>query len=148
VDILVGFRDHLITSAPIAALIVARVYTPILPAKPTYPAVQLQLISDVDGLHLRGPNGLHTVRIQADAWATTRDGARALGRLIRQRVNGFAGNWIGDKSVSPATRLAVQLAQFVDGSERYADEINGGIVRHSGDYFVTFRDASEEVLIA
>lgn len=146
-DILVGFRDHLITCTPIAALVVARVYTPILPQKTVYPAIQVQLISDVDGLHLRGPIGLPTVRLQVDCWAATRDQVFTLGRLVRQRVNGFAGEWIGDKSTSPAGRLGIRLAEYVNGSERYEEDVNGGFCRHSGDYLVTYKDVSDQVLI-
>lgn len=144
-DIIVGIRSHLAGLSALSSLVpIARIYTPILEAKATYPAIQLQLISDVDDLHLRGTDNLPTDRIQVDTWAKTRDQAMMIGRLVRQRLNGFRGTWVGTGSPLPTTH--VQLIRYVEGSERFEPEINGGLCRHSADYKVTFRDSEEEML--
>jgi hypothetical protein len=146
VDIVTGVRRYLLGHASIAALVAQRIYTPILPQKVTFPAIQLQLISDIDALHLRGPIGLPTDRIQLDAWAMTRDSALGLGRLCRQRLNGFAGAWV-DASTSPEGRLVVQVIRWDDSGDRFEPDLYGGLCRHSSDYWATFRDLTDEVLI-
>lgn len=144
-DVITGLREHLLGCAEIAALVVARVHTPILPAKCVYPAVQLQLISNVDRPHLRGPGLLPIDRIQIDCWATTRDGAVQLGRLCRERCNGYQGQWYGDGSPAPTLRVCSML--YGESSERFEEEILGGLCRHTADYLLTSRDSEARVLI-
>lgn len=146
-DVMVGFRLHLIDNAAIAALVSGRVYTPILPQKVTYPAIQLQLISDVEGMHLRGPDGCSRSRVQVDCWALTRDAAFAVGRLCRQRLLGFSGTWTGDASTSPYGQLRIMLVELQHGSEQFEQEVMGGMCRQTADYFVHFKDPNEQVLI-
>jgi hypothetical protein len=137
---MVGLRRHLLDSAAIAARVTARVYTPILPQKVSYPAIQLQLISDVEDLQMRGPDGLTRVRIQVDSWAQTRDAAQSVGRLCVQRLNGFLGMWMGDPSTSPPLYFRVLGVALQSASEQFEQEVMGGICRHSADYFVHFKD--------
>jgi len=143
-DVLVATRAHLLGQAAIAALVVTRIFTPRIPEKVTYPAVLLTLVSDVDGHHLRGPNLVPTDRVQVDVWATTRDQVTLLGRLVRQRLNGFHGTWTG--TGSPAPTITVQAIRYEVGSERFEEEIGGGLCRQSADYFLTFRDSEEQML--
>ena len=145
-DVITACGAHLAGLSAITALVSTRIHTPVLPAKCTYPAIQLQLISDVEGSHLRGPDGLFKDRIQLDSWATTRDGAVVLGRLCRQRLNGFAGVWLG--TGSPVPEMRVQLIRYDVGAAQYIEEINHGLSRHVAEYEITFTDSEEELLIA
>ncbi len=144
-DLIAGVRLFLLDQAEIAALVVARVYTPILPQKVTMPAVQLQLIDDLDELHLRGPIETPIARVQVDAWAGTRDAAKALGRLCRQRLHGFKGVWTGTES--PPGTLTVSVIRYVDGSEHFEEDIQGGSCRHMADYRIRYKDSEDRVLI-
>lgn len=152
-DVIVGLRAFLGASATLTAVVpIARIYSPILEAKAFSsrtadegPAIQLQVISDLQGLHLRGPDGLFRDRIQIDSWARTRDRAVAVGRLVRQRLNGFQGVWTG--TGSPVPTLTVQGLFYIDGSERFDGEIGGGLVRHTADYRVFYKDSEEQVLL-
>lgn len=139
-DVLIGFRLHLLDNPSIASLVGPRIYTPILPQKVVFPAVQLQLISDIEGLHLRGPDGCGRSRVQVDAWALTRDAASSLGRLCRQRLNGFSGVWVGDTGTSPYGQLRIMLVELQIGSDEFAQEVMGGMCHHRADYFVHFKD--------
>ena len=145
-DVIVGLRAHLAAEATLTALVPAsRIYSPILEARATYPAIQLQIVSSTREAHLRGPNGEARDRIQIDVWAKTRDTAIAVGRLVRQLVNGYSGTWIG--SGSPAPTITVQ-GMFLDlGSEIFESEIAGGLVRQSADYRITYVDSEEQVLL-
>lgn len=144
-DVIEGVRGHLLAETSIASLVTARVYTPRLPERLTLPAVQLTLVSDVDDHHLRGPNGQPTSRVQVDAWAQTRDQAWALGRKCRQRLNGYQGVWV-DAS-SPQNSLHVKAIFYDSGSERFEEDIHGGLCRHSADYRLMYHDPDDEVLI-
>lgn len=152
-DVIAGLRAFLGASPAIAALVpLARVYSPILEASAFNsrttnegPAIQLQRISDTQGAHLRGPDRVFVDRIQVDAWARSRDRAVAVGRLCRQRLNGYQGMWTG--TGSPAPTLSVQRIALIDGSERFDGEIGGGLVRHSADYRIFYTDSEEQVLI-
>ena len=137
-----GLRRHLLDSGDIAAKVVARVYTPILPQKVTFPAIQLQLISDIEELQMRGPDGVTRVRVQIDSWALTRDAAQVVGRLVVQRLNGFLGYWVGDPSTSPPGYLRILGVALQGASEQFEQEVLGGMCRHSADYYIHFRDGS------
>jgi hypothetical protein len=145
-DIVVGARLHLLDLPAIVAVVAQRIYAPILPQKVTYPAIQLQLISDIERPHLRGPDGCPRVRLQVDCWALTRDAAASLGRLCRARLHGFAGTWTGDRSGSPASTLRILCVALDLAQEIFEAEVMGGMCRHSADYYVTFQDATETML--
>lgn len=152
-DVIVGLRAFLAAAPAIAAVVpVGRIYAPILEAKAFNsragddgPAIQLQIIGDLQGQHLRGPDGLFRDVIQVDSWARTRDRANTLGRLVRQRLNGFKGVWTATGSPTPT--LTVQGIFFVEARELFDGEIGGGLVRHSADYRIVYRDSEEQVLI-
>jgi hypothetical protein len=88
-----ALRAHLLADTSIAALVGARIYPRKLPATVTMPSIVLTKISEVRYGSLRGPASLARPRVQVDSWATTQDGAVALGTLCRQRLEGYSGTW-------------------------------------------------------
>jgi hypothetical protein len=71
-------RTRLLAVSAVTALVSSRVYAGILAQKVTLPAIALQIVSDVEESHLRGPSGLKQVRVQVHAVAVDRSGAVAL----------------------------------------------------------------------
>jgi len=128
-----GLRTHLLGDASIAALVVARVYPLRLPQKPQMPAIVITRISGVRFGSLRGQASLARPRFQVDAWASTHDGATALGTLCRRRLEGYNGVW--SDGGSPAVAMNVSVV-FESEMDLFEEEINGGLCRHSADYFI------------
>lgn len=123
------------TSA-VAALVSARIYLLKLPSKVTYPAIRVQLISDREPKHLRGPIGLHEDRVQIDAYeAETATDPYGSAGSVAEAVNAalvFEGFTVG--------AVRVQSAEQVDRrSMREADELN--LVRILQDFKVWSRAA-------
>ncbi len=129
-----GLRTYLLADAGIAALVAARAYPLRLPQKAVFPAIVLQRISGVRYAHLRGSGSLARPRFQVDCWATTHLGAAQLGSRCRVRLAGFAGTFTDGES--PATVVRVQAIVFEEEQDLFEEEINGGICRHSADYFL------------
>lgn len=124
------------TSA-VTALVSTRIYLLKLPQKPTLPAIRVQLISDPQNKHLRGPDGATRARIQVDAYAaeTVTDPYGSVDN-ISEAVNdalvyeGFT-----------AASIKVQSAERVDRrAMREADELN--LVRMLQDFQVWSKPTS------
>ncbi len=143
-----GLRTHLLANAGILALVGARVYPGLLPQKVDLTsgkvAIVLTDVDDIDGMHLRGPDGLSTARWQIDCWAQTHDVAIQAGRLCRWRVNGYQGTW--SDGASPPATIRVQRITKVDARSAPDPDILGGLYRHSADYFITYSSSEDVVL--
>lgn len=142
-----AFRSYVLgigesPATAIAALVDGRMYPLRLPEKAALPAIVYQQISDTRDPHLRGPSGLSKKRYQVDCYAAKHPDARALGELVRQRLDTFAGTWTDDASPAIAIRVAVF---FQTAIELFDEDIHGGSCRHSADYFVWHGTASGEV---
>lgn len=153
-DVIAGLRGHLAGASALVTLVpIARIYSPTLEAKAfsnpanAGPAIQLQNVSAIDiDAHNRGPGGTHKDRIQVDCWALTQDLAKTIAKICRARMNGYQGIWIGTGSPPPTMRVA--RIEFIIGSERFdGDEIGGGLGHQGADYFITYKDSEEQVLI-
>ncbi len=137
-----AMRSHLLADGSIAALVGTRIYPLRLPEKQVFPAVVLTRISGIRYSHLRGAGSLARPRYQVDSWATTHDGATALGSLCRQRLDGFKGTWTDD--LSPATEVDVAVI-FENEMDMFEEDIFGGVCRHSADYWVFHSSAGGQV---
>ena len=84
-----AIRARLLTLSPVTAIASTRIYTNHLPQTPTLPAVVVRHIDQQEDLHLRGPIGVISARVQVDSFATTATGAMALDAAIH-------GNGFGD----------------------------------------------------
>ncbi len=145
-----GLRAFLLADATILAAVATRWFPGSLPQKVDLDtlgncAIVSVFVSNPGGLHLRGPWGTTTARFQLDAWCRTADGAMALGRRIRWRLNGYQGTW--SDMESPMNTVGVQCIKK-DQEQRIPEiEIHGGLYRHSGDYLITYSASDEQVLV-
>lgn len=135
-----GLRAYLLGDTSIAALVSARAFPLRLPQKAVMPAITYLMVSDVRPQHLRGTSGRPNDRFQIDAWAATHDGAVALGALIRQRLDGFTGEF--QSAGSPVETIEVSGAFWIDGRDLFEEEILGGLCRHSADYRLVYRSVN------
>jgi hypothetical protein len=110
-----------------------------LPQKPTLPTIVLNLVSDVGGTHLRGVNALSKARYTVDCWGTNHDSVSALGAYCGRRLDGFTGRWTTTSSPSQSISVTVFQENKMD---LFEEEIQGGLCRHSSDYFLYHRLAS------
>ncbi len=148
-----GLRAFLLAIAEIDALVTAptgvQIWLGALPQKgtqlDTYAAVVLVNVSNPGGVHLRGPNATTTTREQIDCWARTADRADRLGKLVRQRLNGYQGTW--SDTESPANTISVQAIIKTNEGRIPEVEVHGGLYRHTADYFITWQASDERVLI-
>lgn len=127
-------RDFLLADATVAGLVVTRAWPLRLPQKPTLPAIVITRISGLRIGNLRGPASAAEPRYQIDSWSTSVKGALELGQAVRRRLEGYVGVWTESDSPSP---IAVSVAiRLIDERDEFQEEINGGLCRHSADYFV------------
>lgn len=136
-------RARLLGDAAIVALVVARVYPQRLPAKVTLPSIVLTRVSGIRAGHLRGVASLARPRVQVDCWAPNSDQAGALGALVRQRLESASFPYT-DTTTSPETTVNVQTV-FDEEHDLFDEDILGGSVRHSADYFVFHSTAGGSV---
>lgn len=140
-------RARILAISAVTALVGSRVYMTTFPQKPTWPAVRVTDVGQVEELHLRGTVGVIRGRVQVDVVSGERSGVSARGEardimaLIHgdfsggsaSGLNGFSG-FIG----SPA--IEVDVIEPSDYRERYeAEEIKAYLV--SRDYFAQVRAA-------
>ena len=75
-------RSILLADPTVASLVGTRIYTGILPQRPTFPAITLKKVDKLSGLTLSDAVGPNTLRLQADCWANDVDGVRALADAV------------------------------------------------------------------
>jgi hypothetical protein len=138
-----GLRAYLLADTAIAALVGTRIYPLRLPQKAEFPSIVYQRISGIRFGHLRGQGSLARPRYQVDCWDRQHLAVTRLGNLCRARLAGFQGQWSDDES--PETIITVQAILFEDERDLFEEEINGGICRHSADYFLYHSTAANTV---
>lgn len=107
-----------------------------VPQKPVFPMIVLRRISEVAGNHLRGINALSKARYQVDCYDKDPDVATALGENCGRRLDGFRGLW--STTGSPSQSISVTIFQEM-AQDLFEEEIQGGLCRHSADYFLYHR---------
>lgn len=55
------------------------------------PSMVMRLISDVEGYHMKGADGLSAARVQIDCYATTYGSAKQLANAVRDSLSGHRG---------------------------------------------------------
>lgn len=143
-DLRPGLRAYLLADSNISSIVGgARVYAIKLPQGETRASIVYSKISGIGDYHLQGPSGLARPRIQIDCWAPDADGiagpdaSAALGRLVKERIDGFRGS-MPYGSDSPQASVEV-LAAFLD-SEREDYDDTAKLYRTSLDYLIWFRE--------
>jgi hypothetical protein len=93
-DIRGALRTFLLADAGISTAVNAlRIYPGIIAQGQTLPSIVYNLVSEVTDQHMQGASGLVAMRLQIDAWALTSDLADSLARLVKDRMDGFRGEW-------------------------------------------------------
>jgi len=123
-----AFRDHAQTLAPLTALVGPRMYAMKYPQTPTYPAIRVNKISEVDREYSHsGDFGLITSQYQIEVASSEEQApngnplieVQTVGAILSARsdAGGFSG-FTGDLGVSP-NELFVGVMILQDLSETY-----------------------------
>jgi hypothetical protein len=133
-DLYPALRAFMLGDAALSAAVGAqRIHVNEMPAGQTADSVVLQEVSAAGDHHNEGPSGLARPRVQITAWSKDRDAARALGRLVRARLDGARGT-MG----SGADAVDVQGVFF--DSARFIKDDAAKLFGASADYFVNFEE--------
>ena len=142
--IFAAVRKRLLDDAGIAAAVGTRVYPGHLPQTVTaWPAITITLVSTDRAWVLTGPAPLVHPRFQIDCWSQERPGvsayeeARALGDLVRRRLEAYAGDLL-DPAVSPDSVVRAWI-HFADQRELFEPDVSGGFWRESQDWEIWHR---------
>ena len=86
-------RTALLASSGVTSLVpAARINWGTHPQGAGLPGLVLNTVSDAQGLHLKGRDGLFQGRVQVDCYAATYGGAKLLSRAVRAALHGYRGN--------------------------------------------------------
>lgn len=94
-----AIRSILLTDGIVMSMVGTRVYTGILPQRPTFPAIVLTKVDKVSDVLMDGTVGPSNVRVQVDCWADDVDEVRGLATAVngsddqstRGPLHGFRG---------------------------------------------------------
>lgn len=133
-----AIRSRLLALPGVTAIVGNRVYTLTFPPTPTWPAMRVQEISEVEEYHMRGPVGMRRGRVQIDAVSKTfveashlmaaAHGSYARGEL---GLSGFCG------LIAPDFKIATILA---DGAQSMYEGDELEVVRLAREYQVFWRE--------
>jgi hypothetical protein len=95
-----AIRGLLLADATVAALVGTRVYTGIMPQRPTFPLVVMTKVDKLSNVLMDGTVGPNTARVQVDCWADDVDEVRGLADAVngsddqstRGPLHGFRGS--------------------------------------------------------
>jgi len=125
----VGLINKLLATAPLTALVSTRIYFAEAPEPPTLPYVTMTRI-DAPRVHsLTGPSGLAAARVQIDVYAKSVKAARAIGKTIREAIDGFRGIQSG---------VNLQGVLLLDEMDGYSDSLE--LRRVTQDYRVWYNE--------
>jgi hypothetical protein len=127
-SIIVAVRAALIANAAVAALAGARVYPKVLPQKPTYPAITLEMISGDTGNSLTAPGTMKWARVRLNAWGLTYAAAEGLALAAETALN-----------VTKSTQGAVEIRSINAQGLRDFYEPAVEAHYHSQDYSIHYR---------
>jgi hypothetical protein len=90
-------RLRLLQIGAVSALVTSRIYMLKLPQNPTLPAVRVQIIGELDDVHLRGAGGTYQSRVQVDAYVSELGTAAAPDpyATVRNLAAAITGNGAG-----------------------------------------------------
>lgn len=131
-DLEKSVRDRLLAHAGVSAKVNPdkRVYYSTIPPSPTLPAISIQEVSAVPEGAMGDDTGHVLGRIQVDAWADTRHGAKDLGEQVRDALQRYRG-----------THESSTLTFTDMNSAGVVFDPDGLIWRHSQDFEVWFTEA-------
>lgn len=135
-----ALRSVLLADATVAALVGTRVYTGVMPQRPTLPLITLKKVDKLSDLTLEDAVGPNTLRVQVDCWA--QDGTGTAGvdnvRALAAAVNGSddqssAGPLHGYHGSAGGQRINL-VRLLVERSTEYEPDTK--LYRVSADYAV------------
>lgn len=94
--ILASIRAALLADSGVLAVCGTRIYPARLPQVGTLPAAVMHLISGVSDQATAGPTGPVERRVQIDCWAERYGDAAGLATLVRRRLDGLRGTFVGE----------------------------------------------------
>lgn len=137
-DVRLGLRAYLLGDSAISTAVGGvRIYPIKLPQGQILASIVYSRISGLGDHHMQGASGLSRPRIQIDCWAPTADAADSLGRLVKERIDGFRGAMLWGEN-SPEEAIQVQ-GIFLD-SERDEFDADVNLYRSSKDFFIWFEE--------
>ena len=77
-----AIRTRLLADPTVSGLVATRVYTGVLPQRPTFPAIVLTKVDKLSDITLSDAVGPNTVRVQVDCWADDVDDVRELAAAV------------------------------------------------------------------
>ena len=87
-----AFRSLLASASGVTALVPAtRIGWGSHPQGTGNPYIVLTVISDTEGLHMQGPDGLSRARVQVDCYAPSYGAAKGAGRAVLPLLHGYRG---------------------------------------------------------
>lgn len=133
--------------AAVEAIIDDRAYLVVLPQGPTYPAVRVHKVDDIEDDHLRGPCGLPYARVQVDSYVDVQSGVDPYVQLsglveaidgdgLGPTASGLRG-WIGSLG-SPSLAISRVKRVLRLGPRPETDELN--ILVQTQDYILWYRE--------
>ncbi len=107
-----------------------RFYPGLAPPDLDEPYITWTVISNNDGVHLTGADGLSKIIFQFDIWSKTIEDCVAIAEAVRNLLNGYQGGTWGTVTVESAARLSEgDDIQFPpDGSETGWRRINQELI--------------------
>jgi len=131
-DIQPALRAFLLADAAVSAAVGGgRIYSITFPQGTTEPSVLMTRISGLGEFHLQGPSGLNRNRVQLGSWAQTVADACELARLVKVRLNGYAGT-MGTGQIAVDVRSALY-----DSEREIYDEVTT-LYGVTHDYLIMF----------
>lgn len=86
-----AFRNLLLADSAVSAIVGTRVNWAERPQASPLPAIVLHMVSDNNGHHMAGPDGLQETRVQVDAYADSYGSVKGLQRAVRAALDGYSG---------------------------------------------------------
>lgn len=129
-DIRTALRSFLLEDSTLTIAVGGeRIYPVVLPQGVTAPSIVYNRISGLGDHTIQAPTGLAQVRMQIDAYAQTQNDADTLSRLIKERLDGYAG-LMGD--------VTVQGVFYDTMRDDYQDDVK--LFRVSQDFMIVFEE--------
>jgi hypothetical protein len=124
-----AIRERLLSLSAVTDLVGTRIRTLVLGQSDTLPAIRVQRITDNEGMHLRGSDGVRRSRVQVDSYANAASGTDpyATARNVDEALHGDgAGSGLfgfkGDIGSPPFTVQAIfpiTVREEFDAEERH-----------------------------
>lgn len=136
-DIRLGLREFLLDDAPIAAVVVDRVFPIVLKQGEQRASIVYQRISGQGDHWMQGPTGLARPRYQIDCWSLVTAEANSLANLVKERIDGYRGEMPYGTN-SPQAFVTVLGVFFTDEREDFDPTTK--LYRVSRDFFIWHRE--------